>query len=176
MADTELQRFFSAGKAIEPDVAAELQSMMRLHGISAEDLFYKWESYCIKMDLDAGDALTLVYVRNLKQNMLDALSKSAATPAASSSSVVKPKAERKVAGTPRAGGGTANGGGGGAGGDMYGMLDGLMPSTPASGARLNRAPGSAGGSALRKRMEVSKISSSPAGGMGDQLAEMSGLP
>lgn len=175
MADTELQRLFSAGKAIEPDIAAELQSMMRLHGISSEDLFYKWESYCIKMELDAGDALTLAHVRNLKQNMLDALAKSAAAPAAGSSSVVKPKAERKAMGTPRAGRGAANGGAG-AGGDMYGILDGLMPSTPASGTKLNRVPGSAGGSAMRKRMESSKISSSPAGGMGDQLAEMGGLP
>ncbi|KAJ6790200.1 hypothetical protein PWT90_08006 [Aphanocladium album] len=174
MADTELQRLFSAGKAIEPDVAAELQSMMRLHDLSAEDLFYKWESYCIKMDLDAtGDALTLAHVRNLKQNLLDALQKAAA-PAPTASSAVKPKQERKTAGmTPRAG--AASGGGGGAGGDMYGMLDGLMPSTPASGGKLNRAaPGSAGGSALRRRMESSKISSSPAGSMGDQLADMNG--
>ncbi|KAM3455729.1 hypothetical protein MY3296_002147 [Beauveria thailandica] len=175
MADTELQRLFSPRAPIEADVAAELQSMMRLHSISAEDLFYKWESYCIKMDLDAGDVLTLAHVRNLKQNMLDALAKSAA--AADVGSAVKPKAERKSAGTPR-------GGGGGGGGDMYGMLDGLMPSTPASsGKRLNRgaaptpgtsAGGAAAGSALRRRMEMSKISSSPAGGMGEQLAEMHG--
>lgn len=182
MADAELQRLFSAGKAIEPDVEAELQSMMRLHGLSAEDLFYKWESYCIKMDFDAGDALTLPNVRNLKQNIQDALEKSASShqgAGATASSATKPKNERKIAGTPRGGG--ANGGSsqGGAGGDMYGMLDGLMPSTPASGHKLNRsgaAPGSAGGSALRKRMDAAKITSSPAGGMGEQLSELNGLP
>ncbi|XWX02018.1 hypothetical protein V2A60_010050 [Cordyceps javanica] len=176
MADTELQRLFSAGKAIEPDVEAELQSMMRLHSISAEDLFYKWESYCIKLDLDAGDALTLAHVRNLKQSMLDALAKAAAAPGtAGSASAIKPKPERKAAATPRA---AAKGGpGAGAGGDMYGMLDGLVPSTPATSAKLNRAaPGSAGGSALRRRMETSKISSSPVGSMGDQLAELNGQP
>ncbi|ATY60022.1 DNA polymerase alpha primase associated subunit [Cordyceps militaris] len=169
MADAELQQLFAAGKAIEPDVAAELQSIIRLHSISAEDLFYKWESYCIKLDVDAGDALTLDNVRNLKKNMLDAL---ATAPLAGSASAVKPKADRWVASTPRAASGR------GAGGDMYGMLDGLMPSTPASGSKLNRrvAPGSAGGSALRRRMETSKISSSPVGGMSEQLADMGGLP
>ncbi|KAJ2971371.1 hypothetical protein NQ176_g7724 [Zarea fungicola] len=170
MADAELQRLFSAGKAIEPDVATELQSMMRLHDLSAEDLFYKWESYCIKMDLDAGDALTLTNVRNLKQNIQDALEKSAAASSHSgvggASSAVKVKTERKLAlGTPRAGGGGAarNGGGG----------------TPASGTKLNRtgaAPGSAGGSALRRRMDAAKITSSPAGGMSDQLTELNGAP
>lgn len=185
MAEAELQRLFSAGKAIEPDVATELQSMMRLHDLSAEDLFYKWESYCIKMDLDAGDALTLTNVRNLKQNIQDALEKSAAASSSHSgaggaSSAVKVKTERKLAlGTPRAGGGGAARNSGGGGGDMYGMLDGLMPSTPASGTKLNRtgaAPGSAGGSALRRRMDAAKITSSPAGGMSDQLTELNGVP
>lgn len=181
MADTELQRLFSAGEAIEPDVAAELQSMMRLHAISAEDLFYKWESYCIKLDLDAADALTLANVRNLKQSIQDALEKASASTAQQGvSSATKAKPERKMAGTPRSGAG-ANGGAGagaGGGGDMYGMLDGLMPSTPASGAKLNRggAPGSAGGSALRRRMDSAKISSSPAGGLGEQLNDLSGGP
>ncbi|OAA74082.1 DNA polymerase alpha/primase associated subunit [Cordyceps fumosorosea ARSEF 2679] len=175
MADSELQRLFSASRAVEPDVAAELESMMRLHEVSAEDLFYKWESYCMKLDLDAGEALTLANVRNLKQSMMDELAKAAATPATDMAS--KHKAERRATGTPRA---AANGGGGG--GDMYGMLDGLMPSTPTTArgsSKLGRAaaPGSAGGNSLRKRMEASKLASSPAGGMAEQLADMgSGLP
>ncbi|KAH8148332.1 uncharacterized protein LAJ45_07433 [Morchella importuna] len=34
------------------DVAPELQAMLPLHNISAEELFYKWESYCMKMGPD----------------------------------------------------------------------------------------------------------------------------
>ncbi len=160
MAEADLQRLFSANKAIEPDILSELESMMRLHDLSAEDLFFKWESYCIKMDLDAG-ALTLANARGLKQSIQDALEKAAHVPS---------KPERKVAATPRAGHQSAANGG-----DMYGMLDGLVPSTPASGGKLGRVPGS-GGSGLRKKMEASKLNSSPAGGMGEQLKSMNGLP
>ena len=34
------------------DVLGELQSIARIHSLSAQELFYKWESYCIKMGAD----------------------------------------------------------------------------------------------------------------------------
>ena len=53
MADTteELNGFFSTpGESKLPqDILGELQSIIRLHAISAQELFYKWESYSIKM-------------------------------------------------------------------------------------------------------------------------------
>ncbi|KAJ3521021.1 hypothetical protein NM208_g13475 [Fusarium decemcellulare] len=157
MADADLQNHFSPHKPLEPDVLGELQSIMRLHSLSPEDLFFKWESYCIKLDLDA-QAVNLEALRNLKQSIQDELEKSHRR--------VQVKTERKVTATPR---GVAKGG------DVFGMLDGLVPSTPASGAKLSRGVGS--GSALKRKMETPKgLTSSPATGMSDQLKSMNGLP
>ncbi|KJZ75026.1 hypothetical protein HIM_05512 [Hirsutella minnesotensis 3608] len=76
MADAaELKARFSPAKELEADVLAELQSMLRLHGLSAEDLYFKWESYCIRMDVDAQEP-SLEGVRSLKRSLQDALEKS----------------------------------------------------------------------------------------------------
>ncbi|KAF4503051.1 DNA polymerase alpha subunit B [Fusarium agapanthi] len=156
MAD-EIEGRFSPNTPLEPDVLSELESIMRLHGLSAEDLFFKWESYCIKLDLDA-QALSLEVLRNLKQSIQDELE--------NSHRKVQVKTERKVANTPR---GTAKGG------DVFGMLDGLVPSTPASGEKLNR--GAASGSAVKRKTQTPKgWMSSPATGMSEQLKSLNGLP
>jgi DNA polymerase alpha subunit B len=34
---------------VHPDVMTELQSMLRLYDIDAQELFFKWESYSMKM-------------------------------------------------------------------------------------------------------------------------------
>ncbi|KAH7318474.1 DNA polymerase alpha subunit B N-terminal-domain-containing protein [Stachybotrys elegans] len=138
MAETDLQARFSPNKPLEPDVASELESIMRLHSLSVDDLFFKWESYCIKMDLDA-QAISLASIRNLKHSIQDALEKSHRQ--------AQVKTERKVAATPKAGS---------KGGDMYGMLDGLVPSTPATGSKLARGHGSA-----LKKTPSAAIMSSP---------------
>lgn len=93
---------FSPDTPLEPDVLAELKSTARLHGLSAEDLFYKWESYCIRLEAEAS-AVTLAAVRNFKQGIQDELVKSNQARAA----------ERRVAATPR--------GAKGRGGDVYNM-------------------------------------------------------
>ncbi|KAM4056258.1 DNA polymerase alpha/epsilon subunit [Hirsutella rhossiliensis] len=158
MADAELASRFSPNAPLEPDVLAELQSMMRLHGLSPEDLFFKWESYCIRMELDA-QVLSLSAIRNLKQNIQDALEKSQRQAA-------HVKSERKATATPR----PAT--------DVLGMLDGLIPSTPASAAagRIARGAGSGSGSAARRKMETPGVASSPAANMKDQLRAMGGAP
>ncbi|RXG41330.1 hypothetical protein VDGE_09232 [Verticillium dahliae] len=116
MADAELQERFGSGHdPIEPDVIKEMQSIMRLYELSAEDLYYKWESYCIKMEMDAA-TVTLPPLRNLKQDIQDALEKN-------TRQQTQVKTEKRVGATPRAAR---------AGGDVYGMLDGLLPNTPAS--------------------------------------------
>ncbi|KYK61530.1 hypothetical protein DCS_02672 [Drechmeria coniospora] len=153
MADADIHDRFSPNKPLEPDVVAELRSMMRLHDLSAEDLYFKWESYCIKLDLDAQD-LRLKHVRNLKQSIQDALERNHRQ--------AQVKSERKVQATPRA-----------SGTDVFGMLEGLVPSTPASGGKLGRAPGS--GSTIKRRTETPHgLGSSPAGGMREQLRAMNG--
>ena len=110
MADeAALQEHFSPNGPLEPDVLAELDSTARLHNLSAEDLFYKWESYCIRLEAEAN-TVTLAAVRNFKQSILDELEKSNHARAA---------AERKVAATPR--GVKAKGG------DVYNMWVPLLP-------------------------------------------------
>ena len=67
MADTkaELVELFAVPSIgeLSPEVLGELQSILRLHSISAQELSYKWESYSLKMgteqtklDLDTARA------------------------------------------------------------------------------------------------------------------------
>ena len=37
---------------LAPEVLRQLESMLGIYGIPAEELFFKWESYCIKMGPD----------------------------------------------------------------------------------------------------------------------------
>ncbi len=121
MADDALaelnQRFGVGGKALEPDVFAELQSCMRVHHLSAQDLFFKWESYGMKMSMDDFRP-SLDNVRAFKQTLLDDLERS-------NRSQAHIKTEKRVGATPRAAKG--------AGADVFGMLDGLT--TPGPGGR-----------------------------------------
>jgi DNA polymerase alpha subunit B len=66
------ERFASAGKEIGPDVMAELQSIMRLHSIDVEELWYKWESYSMKMSSD-DMKLNIDTARALKKDVQDGL-------------------------------------------------------------------------------------------------------
>ncbi|QBZ62539.1 hypothetical protein PoMZ_11421 [Pyricularia oryzae] len=132
------ERFAPGGKPLEVDVMGELQSIMRLHLLSPQDLFFKWESYCIKMDMDE---MRPKYdtIRGFKQDLQDALERNNRSQAA------HVKTEKRMGATPRAGGK-------GAGGDVFGMLDGLVPSTPGT-SKLNKS-----GSARRKNMETPSMS------------------
>lgn len=75
MSDTtkELNELFAANfpDGLPKDILAELQSILRIHLITPEELFYKWESYSIKM----GDELKLSIdtVRGFKQDVQEAL-------------------------------------------------------------------------------------------------------
>ena len=76
MADADVEelteRFAVGDQQLEPDMVAELQSIMRMHSLSPQDLFFKWESYCIKMDMDEM-RLTVENLRALKRDIQDAL-------------------------------------------------------------------------------------------------------
>lgn len=92
MADLN-DRFAPAGKQLEPDVVAELQSIMRMHQLSLQALFFKWESYCIKMDMDEM-APSMEGLRAFKQDLQDALERNNRTQ-------VHVKTEKRVSATPR---------------------------------------------------------------------------
>ncbi|KAF1922866.1 DNA polymerase alpha 70 kDa subunit [Didymella exigua CBS 183.55] len=125
------------------DVLAELQSMLRLYSLSAEALDFKWQAYSIKMGAE-GDRMELKTVRDFKKTIQDSLERESRGKAQQRTEIKK---ERP---TPRA-----------KGGDVYDVIEGLLPNTP-------RAHGSA---AKRKsnfdspagRPNTAHLASSPAG-------------
>ncbi|KAI1489318.1 DNA polymerase subunit alpha B [Biscogniauxia mediterranea] len=122
MGDADIQelneRFGSGDKELEPDVVSELQSIMRMHSLSVQDLYYKWESYCIKMDMGETKP-SIESLRSLKQHIQDALERN------NRSHQVHIKTEKRPGATPRT---TVK-----SGGDVFDMLDGLVPNTPGGG-------------------------------------------
>jgi DNA polymerase alpha subunit B len=71
--DAEIKELFSpSGKELEADVVFELKSIMRLHSIPPQELFYKWESYSIKLGSD-DLKLDIETVRGLKRDIQDGL-------------------------------------------------------------------------------------------------------
>ena len=77
MADSttqELQELFSSPPTTDlgPDVLGELRSILRLHSISVQELFYKWESYSIKMGSE-DTKLDLDTVRAFKKDVQESL-------------------------------------------------------------------------------------------------------
>jgi len=93
--DAELkERFAPANLDIQPDVLAELNSIMRLHSIDVEELWYKWESYSMKMGAD-DMKLDIVAARALKQDVQDVLERENRSKAHLQSS------NKRVGATPR---------------------------------------------------------------------------
>jgi DNA polymerase alpha subunit B len=76
MADSKVEElnvlFAGPGTELELDVLTELQSIMRLHLIPPQELFYKWESYSIKMGSDELK-LNIDSARALKKDVQDGL-------------------------------------------------------------------------------------------------------
>jgi DNA polymerase alpha subunit B len=71
--DDELRELFSSASSnIEPDVLSELTSILRLHSIDPQELWYKWESYSMKMGLD-DMKLNIDTARALKKDVQDGL-------------------------------------------------------------------------------------------------------
>jgi DNA polymerase alpha subunit B len=103
----DLNSYFcsSSENGLPPNVLGELESILRLHSISAQELFYKWESYSLKMGSEETK-LDLDTVRMFKKDVQDGLEREHRGKHTS-------RTERRsaVAATPRA---VANG-------DVFGM-------------------------------------------------------
>lgn len=71
---TELNEVFAsaAPDGLPQDVLGELQSILRVHSISAQELFFKWESYCLKMGPEET-RLDLGTVRLFKRDIQESL-------------------------------------------------------------------------------------------------------
>lgn len=76
MANTraELNELFAIHPVTElpSDVLGELQSILRLHSITPQELSYKWESYAMKMGSDQT-SLDLITARAFKKDLQEML-------------------------------------------------------------------------------------------------------
>jgi len=101
--------FAPAGNGLEPDILGVLESIQRLYSITPQELFYKWESYCLKMGSEETK-LDLETARMFQKDVQDSLDRSHQGK----------QSERKpaVSATPRT---TGKSGG------VYGMLEELTP-------------------------------------------------
>ncbi len=73
-AKVELNDLFAIPPVTElpPDVLGELQSILRLHSISPQELSYKWESYSMKMGSEQTK-LDLSTARAFKKDLQEML-------------------------------------------------------------------------------------------------------
>lgn len=97
--EEELNEFFHmpAQAKLPSDVLGELQSTIRLHSMTPQELFFKWESYSIKMGLDQTK-LNIDTVRALKKDIQETLDQEAR-----GKSHLRGAEKRTVHATPRAG-------------------------------------------------------------------------
>jgi DNA polymerase alpha subunit B len=99
------ERFAPASKEpLEADVLSELQSITRVHAISVDELWYKWESYSMKMGLE-DMKLNIETANALKKDVQDILERE-------SRSKAHLQTNKRGGATPR--NATSNG-------DMFGM-------------------------------------------------------
>ncbi|KAL6233376.1 hypothetical protein BDW75DRAFT_215394 [Aspergillus navahoensis] len=120
----------SAPSGLPAEVLAELQSIMRVHSITAQELFYRWESYCLRMGSEETK-LDLETVRLFKRDVQENLERQARG---------RQQVEKRggIAATPKARDVPVGGGAGAA--DVFGMLDGLTPvRTPGAGSAKRKA-------------------------------------
>ena len=82
-------------KELPPDVSGGLQSICRLHSVSAQELFYKWEYYSMKMGAEKTQ-LDLPTVRAFKKDLQEMVEREAR-----SMSHVHSVDRRGAYGTPR---------------------------------------------------------------------------
>ncbi|KAL5046046.1 hypothetical protein BDW71DRAFT_182684 [Aspergillus fruticulosus] len=128
----ELTELFarSTPSGLPAEILAELQSIMRVHSITAQELFYRWESYCLRMGSEET-TLDLETVRLFKRDVQENLERQARG---------RQQVEKRagVAATPKARDVLVGGGAGAA--DVFGMLDGLTPARmPGAGSAKRKA-------------------------------------
>ena len=94
-----LNEFFSVpGEATLPsEILGELESIARLHSLPAQEVFFKWESYCIKMGSE-DTKLNYDTVRAFKKDIQETLERDAR-----GKNHARGTEKRSVHATPRAG-------------------------------------------------------------------------
>ncbi|KAE8144192.1 DNA polymerase [Aspergillus avenaceus] len=109
----ELNELFASASpdGLPQDVLAELQSILRVHAIAPQELFYKWESFCLKMGAEETK-MNLDTVRLFKRDVQETLERDSRSKAGRQTDK-----RSTMTATPRAAATT----------DVFGMLDGLTP-------------------------------------------------
>ena len=110
MAETETainERFAAPGAKLPEDVMTEIQHILRLLALSVEELFYKWESYAIKMGVESTK-LDSKTARDFKKDLQDTLERESRA----KGHTIQHGTGKKTAATPRGGGG----------GDVFGTV------------------------------------------------------
>ncbi|KAM5444308.1 DNA-directed DNA polymerase alpha subunit pol12 [Microsporum ferrugineum] len=102
---------------IPKDVLGELLSILQLHAIEPQELFYKWESYCLKM-VGEETGLNLDSVRSFKRSLQDAIERES-----------RAKTQMRGAEKRSIGAATSRPAAGGNQG-IFDMLDDFAPNTP----------------------------------------------
>lgn len=131
--------------SLPADVLSELHSMMHLYSISAEELDFKWQAYSMKMGAE-GERMELKSVRDFKKTIQDTLERESRGKAQQRTEI---KRERP---TPR-----------GKGGDVYDMIEGLVPNTPRGNGSAAKRKGNF--DTPNGRASKAHLMSSPAGGL-----------
>ena len=93
-------RFDPAGNGLSPDILDVLESILRVHSLTADELFIKWEVYCLKMGSEETK-LDLETARMFSKDVQDSVGRGERAHAGPKSAV---KSDRKshVRATPRA--------------------------------------------------------------------------
>lgn len=98
MSIAELNELFAQpNQPLPEDVSGELQSIVRLHSISEQELFFKWEAYCIKMGSE-NTRMDYKTTRDFKKDLQDTLERESRGKAANNSA-----SKRGPINTPRNG-------------------------------------------------------------------------
>ncbi|KAF3908547.1 hypothetical protein ABW21_db0207155 [Orbilia brochopaga] len=129
------------------EVMVELQTMLQLYSIDADELFFKWESYCLKMGEDVKlDMKNIFAFKKDVQQEFETEMRSKARPGQGSAARPTPRAVKNP-------------------GDMFNMLDGLVPNTPRTGpgSAKRKFDKSSYETPLAERTSRLAVGSSPAG-------------
>ena len=65
------ERFAAPNSQLENDILGELKSILRIHSLSPQELFFKWEAYSMKMGPDTQ--MDYKTARDFKKDLQDAL-------------------------------------------------------------------------------------------------------
>lgn len=103
-------RFDPAGNGLAPDILDVLESILRVQSLNVDELFVKWEVYCLKMGSEETK-LDLETSRLFAKDVQDSVERGERSQHPGLKSAVKSERRSNVHATPRAGGNT----------DVFGM-------------------------------------------------------